>query len=817
MLWPVVKALLGHYRRYPLQILLVWLGLTLGVSLLVGVTAINHHAQQSYQNGEKLFSNPLPYRIRPKHSANKIPQGFYIQLRRAGFHQCAPFDMHAIQTSDEVGLTLIGIDPVAMLQLESESSLSQATSLALMNPPYPVLISQDLANHMNWQDGDFIALRDGSKLGPLKVDSERRLSGTRLIADISLLRRLERSSGLSVIACAEMPTEKLEHLKGYLPNGLTLARNSQDELESLTKAFHLNLTAMGMLSFLVGLFIFYQAMSLSLIQRQPMVGILRQTGVTGLQLAKAMMFELSVLILVAWGCGNVLGLLLANELMPAVSASLGDLYDANIGLTIGWSWQSSLYSLLLAAMGALISCLWPLIRLLKTPPIRLSAKLSLVRFAGREFGWQALVACGFAIAAIAVYQAPKTPQSGFTIIALMLLSVALFMPYLMWKVFNSFSYTLRWVQMRWFFADMAASMSYRGVAMMAFMLALAANIGVETMVGSFRDTTDKWLTQRLAADLYIYPTNNSAARLSQWLELQPDVAEVWWRWEKELTGDRHSMQVVSTGSSDGELNALTVKLGVPNYWYDLHHSKSVMISESMALKLNIRPGDYLDFVEPMGSGWHVVGVYYDYGNPYNQVLMSHRNWLYAFAGSGNVGLGVLLKESVNGDGLKKRLETIFRLNSERVFDNNDIYAQAMRVFDHTFAIADTLGNITLVIAVFGLFFATLAGEMSRKKNIAILRCLGVSGKELIVLGGLQLFVFGVISALIAVPLGMALATLIVDIVIKQSFGWSLQLQINVLEYGQTILWAMLAVMLAGALPVLRLVKNTPMKSLRDSF
>ena len=58
MLWPVVKALLGHYRRYPLQIILVWLGLTLGVSLLVGVTAINQHARQSYEHGEKLFSNP---------------------------------------------------------------------------------------------------------------------------------------------------------------------------------------------------------------------------------------------------------------------------------------------------------------------------------------------------------------------------------------------------------------------------------------------------------------------------------------------------------------------------------------------------------------------------------------------------------------------------------------------------------------------------------------------------------------------------------------------------------------------------------------
>ncbi|WP_438876744.1 hypothetical protein, partial [Bacillus cereus group sp. Bc247] len=71
MLLPVVKALLGHYRRYPLQIFLVWLGLTLSVSLLVGVTAINHHAKQNYQHGEKLFANPLPYRIRPIHIANK--------------------------------------------------------------------------------------------------------------------------------------------------------------------------------------------------------------------------------------------------------------------------------------------------------------------------------------------------------------------------------------------------------------------------------------------------------------------------------------------------------------------------------------------------------------------------------------------------------------------------------------------------------------------------------------------------------------------------------------------------------------------------
>ena len=72
MIWPVVKALLGHYRRHPLQILMVWLGLTLGVSILVGVLAINQHAQRSYETGGRLFANPLPYRIVPQNIANKI-------------------------------------------------------------------------------------------------------------------------------------------------------------------------------------------------------------------------------------------------------------------------------------------------------------------------------------------------------------------------------------------------------------------------------------------------------------------------------------------------------------------------------------------------------------------------------------------------------------------------------------------------------------------------------------------------------------------------------------------------------------------------
>ena len=125
--------------------------------------------------------------------------------------------------------------------------------------------------------------------------------------------------------------------------------------------------------------------------------------------------------------------------------------------------------------------------------------------------------------------------------------------------------------------------------------------------------------------------------------------------------------------------------------------------------------------------------------------------------------------------------------------------------------------VAVLVLIIGIFFATVAGEVSRQRHISLLRCLGMSGRELILMGGLQLFVFGAIAMLIAMPLGLALANLVVDIVIKQSFGWTLEVQFIPTEYLHSGALAMLSLMVAGAIPVLRMVRNTPMKSLRDSL
>ncbi|MFV0574518.1 MAG: ABC transporter permease [Vibrio sp.] len=817
MLWPVAKTLLGHYRRHPFQIVLVWLGLTLGISLFVGVLAVNFHAKQSYSQGEKLFSNPLPYRIQPKLTGNKIPQGFYIQLRRSGFHQCAPFDSHRVVTQDGMQLNIVGFDPIAMLSFSSHSELDADDMLELMRPPYPILISKQLSNYLDVYDGDSIVLQSGERIGPIVVDRKERITGSRLVADMSVLRNINRSSGFDMIACSAMSQDKLEQLRDFLPNGVSLHRNTRVELSSLTKAFHMNLTAMGMLSFLVGLFIFYQAMSLSFIQRQPLVGILRLTGVSGWQLGKALLLEICAWILLGWVSGTLLGLTLANRLMPSVSASLSDLYNADVGLKIDWNWEWSQYSLLMAIFGCLLSCFWPLVRLLRSQPIRLTSRLSMVRFAGREFALQAFVACICIIAAIGLYQSPKTQVEGFTLIALLLVSVGLIMPFCLWKLFNSFTYSLPWVKVRWFFADIASSMSYRGIAAMAFMLALATNIGVETMIGSFRATTDQWLVQRLSADLYITPTNSSAAKIGNWLEEQPDVKNVWWRWEKSVQTEDGSLQVVSSGETEGERNSLTVKISVPDFWHRLHSEKGVLISESMSLKHHLQTGDVINLPEPLGAGWPVLGVYYDYGNPYSQVIISQNKWKSLFNHTGDVALGVVLNNKVDSTELISRIEQRYSMSPERIYNNNSMHTQAMIAFGQTFKVADTLGKITLFIAVFGLFVSTVAGEVSRQKQIALLRCLGITGKEWVVLGALQLLAIGLFTAFIALPLGIILAQLMIDVVLRNAFGWTMELTLLPQQYISTFVWSLSTLFIAGAWPVWMMLKRTPIKLLRESL
>lgn len=808
MLLPVAKVLLGHYRRYPLQFVLVWLGLTLGVSLLIGVTTINYHAHLGYQQAEKLTTHPHPYQVQPKQSVDSIPYELFLSISKSGFGQCIPFAKAQVTSLAGFELSILGLPETAISTMPLNSTADRPVLSSLT-------VSREFSKQSALITGDYLELKSGVKLGPIIVDENNLVYGHQASAAIGLVNYLNQNTNLSMIACGDMSSNKLEKLKSILGENYTVKRNYRSELGALTQAFNMNLKAIGLLAFLVGLFIFSQAISLSFIQRQRLVGMLRQTGVARTDLSKAIIFELSIFIVISWICGNLFGLFLANQLIPTVYLSNG--LPDNAGMFYGIDLWWCFYSLILTIVGALGACIWPLIRLLRSEPIRLSERLSLMRFAGSEFTLQTYIAFVLALIALALYHFGDTPESGLGVLVLILISVAFVTPFIVWKLFDFLSYRLKSVRARWFFADSAASMSYRGIATMAFLIALATNIAAETLVGSFRETTSQWLEQRLTADLYFYGTVEKSEYIDEWLRGQPEVENFWHRWETDISTTKGPMQVVSIGQSDAELNALTMKVAVPEYWQQLHNSKSVFLNESTASKLGLRPGDNIDLTSNLGKSWTVSGIYYDYSNPHFQVLIAESTWRQHFKANGDLIYAIRLDEVTNADVMRTKLKNVFRLAPERVFANSQIYNSVIGVFDKTFSVARKLGNITLLIAVCGVFFATLAGEAARQRHFTLLRFLGVSGKELIVIGSLQLLTFGLICLMIAIPLGIGLAQLILSTSIQGAFGWSIPLDYWSADFITISLWSLGTLMIAGAFPVIRLVLRSPMKVLRGSM
>ncbi|WP_459782381.1 FtsX-like permease family protein, partial [Photobacterium sp. R1] len=148
-------------------------------------------------------------------------------------------------------------------------------------------------------------------------------------------------------------------------------------------------------------------------------------------------------------------------------------------------------------------------------------------------------------------------------------------------------------------------------------------------------------------------------------------------------------------------------------------------------------------------------------------------WHRLFQEEGKVSLAIHLNNDDHTSVFQDNLQQVFGLKPNQVRDNAHIMAQALTVFDRTFVVTATLGKLTLLVSIGGLFIATIAGELSRQRQFALLRCMGMTGKELALLGGGQLAAIGVLTAMIALPLGLLLAQLLIDVVLKYSFGWTM--------------------------------------------
>ncbi|HVX76652.1 MAG TPA: ABC transporter permease [Bradyrhizobium sp.] len=806
LVW-IVAVLLSHWRRHPMQLATLLVGLISATALWSGVQALNQQARSSYDRAAAAFGGArLPMLVAK--NGPVFPQQFFVDLRRSGW-PVSPIVEGRIQI-DGRSFRLLGIEPVTLpTETGGAPVVGQADLQTFVEPPGQTLVAPETLSELHLTEGATPLASSGASLPPLHVQSQ--LAPGLLVVDIGIAQTiLNRPGQISrlVVGRAKGPRTPLETVVGDRLH--LVPADTESDLERLTDSFHLNLTAFGLLSFFVGLFIVNSAIGLAFEQRLSMLRTLRACGVSARLLNVALLLELVTLALAAGVIGLVCGYLIAAALLPDVAASLRGLYGAEIPgqLTLKPQWW--LAGLAISVIGALAAATASLIKAARLPVLATAQPQAWQQQQRRWLTAQCGVACVMLIASASFLWLGNSLLSGFAVLAALLLGAALLLPTLLALVLTLGQHHARQALVVWCWADCRQQLSGLSLALMALLLALAVNVGVGTMVETFSRTFIIWLDGRLAADVYINAQDNAqAVKIRTWLEQRPEVQAI-------LPG----------GRADTEIGGAPIEvLGLPdhatyrdrwpllaaagNAWIRLRPGDACFISEQLARRLNVTIGDHID-VPASGGDWtlEVVGIYADYGNPKGQIAVNFAALTRRFPQAPQTRLGLIVAHD-RIPALMAALQNQFGLDSRNLIDQATLKADSTRIFNRTFAVTAALNSFTLAIAGVALLTSLLTLGNTRLPQLAPLWAIGVTRQRLAWIELLKTMSVALITTLLALPLGLVVAWCLIAVVNVKAFGWRLPFAVFPLQLIELVGVAMLASLLAAILPALKLARMQP--------
>ncbi len=789
-----IQALLSHWRRRPGQLATLMLGLALATALWSGVQAINAEARASYAEaaaalGETRYAQLLPG------TGDTLMQARYVALRRAGW-QVSPVIDGRIEAAG-TSVRLVGIDPLSAPPDVAPRGFEGGNGLAaFMLPPGELYTHPDTAPALSGAVGAKVVATDGIAPGTA-------------FGDVGVVQRLlDRPGQLSrLILLPDQPLGRAE-LGDVAPDLILRQPEQGSDIARLTDSFHLNLTAFGLLSFAVGLFIVHGAIGLAFEQRRPVFRTLRALGLPLSRLIVLLIGELVLLATLAGLLGMVLGYGIAAALLPDVAATLRGLYGAEVAGTLSLRPAWWVAGLGIALAGTALAATGALIRVARLPLLAPAQPRAWARGNAGTIRAQAGAAMGLAAISVLAARYGTGLMAGFVMLGALLLATALILPAILSGALMLGARHARSALSEWFWADTRQQLPGLSLALMALLLALAANIGVGTMVSSFRLTFTGWLDQRLASELYVTARDEAEAeRLRAWLAPRADAVLPIWSTEARVADAPVFLYGVADHPTYRDHWPLLDAL--PGVWDTVAAGETILINEQLSLRLRLEPGDLL----PLPGGWTpvIAGIYSDYGNPTGQVLVGLDRFVALFPEVPRLRHGVRTDDPL---GLAQALIREFGLPPDNLIDQAGIKAFSLQVFERTFTVTAALNVLTLAIAGFAILTSLLTLARMRQPQLAPVWALGMTRAGLARIEVLRALLLAVLTLACAVPAGLVLAWVLLDVINVAAFGWRLPMHLFPLDWLRLGALSALAAVLAALWPARRLARTPPSELLK---
>ncbi|MGJ3232033.1 MAG: FtsX-like permease family protein [Oceanicaulis sp.] len=789
MTWRILLTLVSHWRRRSGQFATLFIGLALATGLWTSVQAINAEARASYDAASAALGGAGARRYEAE-DGGAIPVSTYASLRRAGW-AASPVLEGELEAAGET-YALTGIEPLTAPGGAGAPGGEEdgGLGLAFITAPGVLFAAPENA----------AALAGAEDLPP--VEASGQMEPGALLTDIATAQRLLGVEGGVSAILIDPARQGLRPLSAVAPE-LVEAGDGEGDVARLTNSFHLNLTAFGFLSFAVGLFIVYAAIGLAFEQRRAALRTLRALGAPLTAVVAALVLEAVLLALAAGLAGVVLGYAVASALLPDVAATLRGLYGADVGgaLSVRPGWILS--GLAIAVIGALAAT---------AQSVRCAASMGLLasarprawaRASARRLSLQAAAGLGFILAGLAAPQFADGIVAGFALLGGLLLGAALLLPPALALILSGLQRVVSGAAADWFLADTRQQLPSLALALMALMLALAANLGVGTMVGSFRATFTGWLDQRLAAEVYVTASDEAQAReLRAFLEEAADAVLPVWETRRDLLGAPGEIYGVADHATYRDnWPLLTARQGA---WDAVAAGEGVMVNEQLWRREGLRLGEA--FPVPGGPSPPIVAVYSDYGNPRGQIMIGVDLLVALYPDVSRLRFAARTDEP---EALMEQIRARFELPRGGLIDQQTIKRFSLSVFERTFAVTGALNVLTLGVAAFAMFASLTTLASMRLPQLAPVWALGITRRTLARLELARAAALAALTFLAALPAGLALAWALLAVVNVEAFGWRLPMHLFPLDWVRLFALALVAALIAAALPARRLSTQPP--------
>jgi len=836
--WAACRALtLSQLREQPLRALATVLAIALGVALGVAVYLINTAALGEFDQATRRLIGEPDLIIRG--SAAGFDESLFATLAHEPDVALASPLLElpvSLVPASRPALKVLGLDPFRATALQPDLIGALSPQITQLFAHDAIVLSRAAADELEVARGERLPINVGGTVLSLRVldvlpgDVYPEPLGIMDIAAAQwTLGRLGRLNRIDLRLRAGVDTERaLERLRRLLPAGV-LAVNPRIErgrASTATRAYRVNLDVLALVALLTGGFVVFSTQWLSIMRRRTALGLLRALGVTRGELRLALLAETAANGALGSALGVALGFLFALLMLHYVGTDLGNAQLAASGVSLRVRALPLLgFALIgtLAAIGGGAVPAWQAAR--RAPALALKAgdaEQDLRRLATTAPGF-VLVAAG----ALLAWLPPVAglPLSGYLAIAALLIGSVLLVPALTQGVLAMLPRT-GYVIADTAFAQLKGSLSSASVSLASIIVSFSLMVAMAIMVHSFRDSFELWLAKLLPADIQFRSSfGGDTAALSADLQTRiaalAGVTRADFRRTQSilLRADRPPVTLIARElppDRPGDTLPLIREAPRPA---DAGALPPAWISEAVTDLYGYRPGERIALpLAGRQQTFFVAGIWRDYVRSSGAIVIRRRDYIAATADSSANEGAVWRDPHVEPQALIAAIQAALGdADTIELLSSQELRQRSLIAFDRAFLVTYALEAIAVFIGLFGVSVAASATALSRRAQFGVLRHLGLLRREVLWMFAGEGVALSIVAVLYGLLLGGLLSLILVYVINRQSFHWSIDLAIPWNQLAALSLGLITASALTSLWSGRAAVSRDPIRAVREDW